>query len=87
MNVLMKSFPRLLSAILQILGVPKACVGDLEISHKDLLQVHPALNLVGRKVLLPCLCRDGQKQREVADNEVITIYTVGFTNKLVILEP
>ena len=55
-DVLVESFPRLLLAILQILGVPRAHVGALEMSHKDLLQVHPALNPVGRKVLQSCSC-------------------------------
>ena len=50
-DVLAESFPVLLSAILHILGVLRVRVGALEISHKDLLQVRPALNPVGQKVL------------------------------------
>ena len=86
-DVLMESFLGLLSVILQILGVPRAHVGALEISHKDLLQLHLALNPVGRKVLQSCSCRIGQEQGEVADNEVITIRTASLTSKPVILEP
>ena len=87
MDVLVESFPKLLSAILQILGVLRAHVGSLEVFHKDLLQVRLALNPVGRKVLQPCSCRIGQEQGEVVDNEVITIRTIGLTSKPVILEP
>ena len=36
-DVLAESFPELLLAILQILGVPRARVGALENFHKDLL--------------------------------------------------
>ena len=37
LDVLMKSFPRLLSAVFEIPWVPRMCVGALEVSHKNLL--------------------------------------------------
>ena len=36
LDVLMKSFPRLLSVILEIPQVPRACVCALKVFHKDL---------------------------------------------------
>ena len=51
LDILTESLFELLLTIFQILGVPRAHVGALEVSHKDLLQVRPTLNLVGRKVL------------------------------------
>ena len=83
----MESLSGLLSAIFQITGVPRVRVGALEVSHKDLLQVCPTLNLVGWKVLQPCSRRIGQEQGDVADNEVITIHAAGLTSKPVVLEP
>ena len=47
----------LLTAVLEVPWVPKALVCALEVSHKDLLQIRPTLNQVGRKVLQPCSCR------------------------------
>jgi hypothetical protein len=55
-DVLVESLVLLLSIVLQIPGVPVACVGALEVFHKDLLQVRLTLNLVGWKVLQPSSC-------------------------------
>ena len=38
-------------------------------------------------MLQPCLCRIGQKQWEVANNETITIRSTGLASKPVILDP
>jgi hypothetical protein len=69
------------------LGVPRAHIGSLEVTHKDLLQVRPTSNLVGREVLQPCTCRVGKVQGEVVDDEGVTICTVSLTSKPVVLEP
>ena len=60
-----KGFFGLLSAVLEILRVPRALVRALEILHEDLLQVRPTLDSVGRKVFQPCSCRIGQEQWKI----------------------
>jgi hypothetical protein len=50
-DVLTESFVQLLPIVLEVPRVPRAHVSALEVTHKDLLLVHPASNLVGRKVL------------------------------------
>ena len=41
-------FTGFLAAVLEVPWVPKALVCALEVSHKDLLQIHPTLYSVGR---------------------------------------
>ena len=86
-DVPMKGFSRLLSTVLEIPWVPRVLVCALEVSHKDLLQVCPTLDYVGRKVFQPCSCRIGQEQLKVADNEIIIIRTTALVDKPIILEP
>jgi hypothetical protein len=87
MDVLANSFIWLLSIVLDVLGVPRAHVGALEVTHKVLLQVRPTPDFVRWEVLQPCTCRVGKVQGEVADDEGITMCAIGLTSKLVILEP
>ena len=53
-DVYTKGFSGLLSVVLEIPWVPRALVRALEVPHKDLFQVHPTLDSVGRKVFQPC---------------------------------
>ena len=55
-DIPLKGFPALLSAVLEIPWVPKVLVRALEVPHKDLFQVHPTLDSVGRKVFQPRSC-------------------------------
>ena len=41
----------LLTVVLEVPWVPRAFVRALEVSHKDLLQIRPTLDCVGRQVL------------------------------------
>jgi hypothetical protein len=72
-DVLVESFIRLVPIVLEIPGVPRAYIGALEVTHKDLLKVRPTSNLVGREMLQPCTCQVGEVQGEAADDERITI--------------
>ena len=83
----MKGFFGLLSAVFEIPWVPRMLVHALEVSHKDLFQVRPTLDSVGRKVFQPCSRRIGQEQLKVADNKIIIIHSTGLASKLIILEP
>ena len=51
----------LLTIVLEVPWVPRVLVYALEVSHKDLLQVRPTLDSVGRQVLQPFSCRIGQE--------------------------
>ena len=86
-DVLMKSFPGLLSVVFEIPQVPRMHVCALNVSHKDLFQVRPTLDFVGRKVFQQCSRRIGQEQWEVADNETVTIHSTSLPSKPIILEP
>ena len=77
----------LLMVVLEVPWVSRALVCVLEVSHKDLLQIHPTLDHVGWQVLQPCSRRIGQEQWEVADNEVIIIRTTGLTGKPIVFKP
>ena len=46
-DVPMEGFSGLLSAVLEVQWVSRALVCALEVSHKDLLQVRPTLDLIG----------------------------------------
>ena len=77
----------LLTAVLEVPWVPRAFVRALEVSHKDLLQIHPTLDCVGWQVFQPRSCQIGQEQWEVADNEVMIIRTTGLTGKPIVFKP
>ena len=47
LDVPTKSFPRLLSVVFEIPWVPRTRVCALEVSHEDLFQVRPTLDLLG----------------------------------------
>ena len=82
-----KSFSGLLSVVFEIPWISRAPVCALEVPHEDLFQVHPTLDSVGRKVFQPCLCRIGQEQWKVVDNEIIIIHSTSLASKPIILEP
>ena len=46
----------LLMVVLEVPWVPRALVCALEVPHKDLLQIRPTLDHVGRQLFQPCLC-------------------------------
>ena len=77
----------LLAVVLEVPWVPRVFVHALEVSHEDLLQIHPTLDCVGRQVFQPCPGRIGQEQWKVADNEVIIICTTGLTGKPIVFKP
>jgi hypothetical protein len=85
-NVLAESFSLLLPAVLEIPWVLGAFQSTLEVSHEDFPQVRPAVNLVSWQVLEQCLCRVGQGQGKVADDEVI-IDRSSPASEPVVLEP
>jgi hypothetical protein len=82
-----KDLTVLLTVVLEVPWVPKVLVSALEVSHKDLLQIRPTLDCVGRQVFQPRSCRIGQEQWKVVDNEVIIICTTGLTVKSIVFEP
>ena len=49
----------LLMAVLEVPWVHRAFVHALEVSNKDLPQILPTLDCVGRLVFQPCSCRIG----------------------------
>ena len=55
-DVATKGLSNLLPAVLQIPWVPRMLVHALEVPHKDLFQVRPTLDSVGRKVFQPRSC-------------------------------
>ena len=71
----------------EIPWVPRMLVHALKVPHEDLLQVHPTLDSIGQKMFQPCLCRIGQEQWKVANNEIVIIRTTGLAGKPIILEP
>ena len=73
--------------VLEVPWVPRALVRALEVSHKDLLQIRPTLDHVGRQVFKPRSCRIGQEQWKVVDNEVVIIRTTGLTGKPIVFKP
>jgi hypothetical protein len=87
LDVLAKSFPWLLLAILEILWVPGAFLSALDVSHEDFPQVRPAVNPVDCQVLEPCPCRVGQGQGQVADDEVVIDRSSSPASEPVVLEP
>ena len=50
LNVPVEGLTGLLTSVLEVPWVPRAFVHALEVSHKDLLQIHPTLDCVGRQV-------------------------------------
>ena len=54
LNVPKEGLIGLLTAVLEVPWVPRAFVRALEVSHEDLLQIHPTLDCVGRQVFQPC---------------------------------
>ena len=57
-----EGFAGLLATVLEVPGVPRTLVRALEVPHKDLLQIRPTLDFVGRQVFQPRSCRIGQEQ-------------------------
>jgi hypothetical protein len=53
-------FIRLLPAVLEVLGIPRAHICALEVPDKDPDQVNPAMDQTLREVLEPCPGRIGQ---------------------------
>ena len=49
-DVPMEGLTGLLTVVLEVPWVPRALVCALEVPHKDLLQIHPTLDHVGRQV-------------------------------------
>ena len=77
----------LLAVVIKVPWGPGALVRALEVSHKDLLQIRPALDCVGRQVFQPHSCRISQEQWKVADNEVVIIRTTGLIGKSIVFKP
>ena len=76
-----------MAVVLKVPWVPGALVRALEVSHKDLLQIRPTLDCVGRQVFQPCPSRIGQEQWKVADNEVVIICTTSLIGKPIVFKP
>ena len=51
----------LVSAVLEVPGVPRALICALDVPRKDLPQIRPTLDCVGRQVFQPCPGRIGQE--------------------------
>ena len=49
----------LLTVVLEVPWVPTVLVCALEVPHKDLLQIHPTLDRIGRQVFQPRSCQIG----------------------------
>ena len=56
LDVPMEGLTSLLMVVLGVPWVPRALVSALEVSHKDLLQIRPTLDCVGRQVFQPHSC-------------------------------
>ena len=82
-----EGFISLLAAVLEVPWVSRAFVRALEVTHKDLHQIRPTLNSIGRQVLQPCSSRIGQEQREIANDEVAITRTTGLACKPIVFEP
>ena len=56
-DVCAEGFIGLLETVLEVPWVPRVLVCALKVLHKDLLQIHPTLDRVGRQVFQPRSCR------------------------------
>ena len=56
-DVPMEGFSSLPPIVFEVPWVPRALVCALEVPHKDLLQICPTLDHVGRQVFQPRSCR------------------------------
>ena len=56
-----EGFIGLLAAVLEVPWVSRALLCALKVSHKDLLQIRPTLDYVGRQVFQPRSCRISQE--------------------------
>jgi len=77
----------LLSAVLEVLGVPRAFVRALEVSHKGLSQVRPIVDPIGREMLEPSTCRVGELEQEVLNDETIAFCTARVVGQTIVVEP
>ena len=58
-DVPMEGLTGLLMVVLEVPWVPRVLVCALEVPHKDLIQIHPTLDGVGRQVFQPRSCQIG----------------------------
>jgi hypothetical protein len=86
-DVLSQGFPWLLAAASEILGVPRAHVRALEVSSESLDQVVPVGDLRRRQMLQPGSGGVGEKQGEVADDEVIVVRSTQLAGQPVVRKP
>jgi hypothetical protein len=86
-DVLSQGFPWLLAAASGILGVPKAHVRALEVSGEGFDQVVRVGDLRRRQMLQPGPGDVGEKQGEVADDEVVIVHSTHLTGQPVVRKP
>jgi hypothetical protein len=60
-------------AALEVLGVTRVDIGTMEVPHKNLYEVGPVVDAMGREVLQPRSHRVGQEQREIVNNKAVVI--------------
>ena len=58
-DVPLEGLTGLLTVVLEVPWVSRALVCALEVPHKDLLQIRPTLDCVGRQVFQPRSCQIG----------------------------
>lgn len=86
-DVLAESFPGLLHAVLEILGVARAQVSALEVSHEDALEVGQRVDAIRRKVFDPgshILC---QVEGQELNDEGIIVRPTHAAHETEILQP
>jgi hypothetical protein len=82
-----KRLAGLLGACTQILGVSRAHVRALEVPHEGADQIVPVVDLAGRQVLEPRLCRVGEMQGEVTDDNLVGGGPAQLTRQAVFVAP
>jgi hypothetical protein len=77
----------LLSARAQVPGVSRAHVRALEVPHEGVDQIVLAVDMAGRQVLEPRLCRVGEVQGEVTDDNLVGGGPAQLACQSVVVEP
>jgi len=86
-DVLAEGLSRLLPALLEVVGVPRAFIRALKVPHEDLPQIRPIVDPVWREVFKPSTSRVGQVHWEVPDDESVALRSACVAGQTIVVEP
>jgi hypothetical protein len=86
-DVVPEGFSRLLAAVSEIPGVPRAHVRALEVVDEGFDQVIPFGDLRRRQMLQPGSGGVGEEQGKVADDEVVIVRPTQLARQSIVREP